>query len=1436
MDLPPPPPSAYLGVADEAPVERAYQARGSGEIRGYRELRSVRNHEVPDLVTIETKDPPQAFMNNFNLPLPATTENLPSLFRESDLTLQNNLRFHSDNSPVFLVLFRHLVFRFLKTPAFGAILDLNSPGRYYFKVLLVGIRMKQNFGTGGLPEEVIDGFQLPLETITVRIPGTRFTEPQFYFTLTQWLNSLGSFYFSRLQEASEAMTQRGAVNTYTSFMAIKTIRLMVVRGPSDMDFRIGCGGNLSTGKALLHYSYRGEKLLTHSVQTGFNNNCLFFALCFEEFKRSFSSPSANFNSFLSKRKGDFLFKTLDPVDLKAMTPDEINYFTVDLDDRVLLRKAILFFKTHLVIFLAASGGNGLRERSGKAINVELFYDSRSDPEVYDKVPVENNYFSFVADQLTEPVKKQDVQGSAARLHVYPILNDATSVYHQHKGFCEGCGVTYFKDPWNSKRSGHTCNAKKISFQEKNKVTQLIPYIPEWLEQDESNNVRLIDKDNMLQKTRVAFPFTNSRAIPEPKSKFANCPYTKKKHVIFYDFETLFSPEKLNEAEVYAVGFYTWWDDKYHAYFGETAMDDFLIFLLQKITFGCKLVAYNGAKFDALLIARASLDQRFIKLCEIHSFMVNAGELLSFCLSPKDQPKIVHRPFDLYKFTLTSLAKACKSAGCKFQKSIFPHDFITGWDKLNYYGQIPEEKYFPADCRDEVKKIREEGGEKAIWNLKKECLDYLHLDVMAMVELFHKEEATLKKIVSEHCGVQEFHLLGFFSISHFSNELANEFWRQQGIVIFPPHNVESYDLFKSGYLGGKVDYGCRFWESTAYAKIKAEPERAAEIYKETEDYMTYQDVTSLYPSIMLSYFFPMGAAIWLKKEAVDFVSTEFQKELFHPVTQRVEEPYSGIRYKILTALDRFFRNPDVEGPLAESKESFNMADIAKGEPLITSFICSYWEVTFQPPKDLRAPVHMYKSKGGKLQTDLYENRQWLYFPDVFSLLENGYRIIKVHHILTWSGFARHLRKTMLAAKSIKDKGSEIKDEVMRSKGKTLLNALYGKFGQQPNDKTFEICHNLTQFFKFITENVWMESTSCFDREKKHMVTMVYGVRRGSFIFSTKPTYLAGFVTAYSRLQNRRSVVDPILRKNPTSYLIGYHDTDSFCIRREDFDAIDPKWVIKNGETELFGQIKDDLASSSKQYGTLKTQEPVKIIRLMVIAKKVYFCEYLLPDGTVESTAACKGISQEVDKEIYEKVLKTPRVIGKEFITPFSMTKSFFSTTTLKRKAELEIAERKRKWKKNILEEYGNTVEALDRIAEEENDFIENTRLPAPEEIADEANTLFMIQKVVNSSRSFNKTPPDYRFIDLNTGRALPWGHVEITEEKEAEFKELFGVVYKPQQAIRFSYRNIPEISLSLINLEKLAEAGNPEQETPDEEIDPEVLAESLSFGFSDDYFQ
>ena len=247
-------------------------------------------------------------------------------------------------------------------------------------------------------------------------------------------------------------------------------------------------------------------------------------------------------------------------------------------------------------------------------------------------------------------------------------------------------------------------------------------------------------------------------------------------------------------------------------------------------------------------------------------------------------------------------------------------------------------------------------------------------------------------------------------------------------------------------------------------------------------------------------------------------------------------------------------------------------------------------------------------------------------------------------------------------------------------------------------------------------------------------------------------------------------------------------------------------------EEFGQVKNDIAKESKKFGALDNpeNEPIKIFKVEVIAKKVYLVSFILPDGTIESTQACKGISEEIPAENFEKACLNPQEGKKTVNISFQIKKNFYTKQSMKREAELYLENLEKKKAKIVVDDEMEMEAKISSLKKCQ--ISEEQRAELLEKGAEEHQNAGFLLRRSTATRTFNQNPSFYRMIDLKTGKAYPWGHPGITKEMEENFRKEFGGYEIKEKPLRWCYKNVAEVDLTRKFLEAedeklLEEEGN-----------------------------
>jgi len=361
-------------------------------------------------------------------------------------------------------------------------------------------------------------------------------------------------------------------------------------------------------------------------------------------------------------------------------------------------------------------------------------------------------------------------------------------------WCQKCQVQYLKS--------HTCNKKTVLWVAKNKKGENV-VVPRKIHQTEAFD---------------------------------------KKDIIFYDIETFKNGDELSITP-YAV---SWWvDGELHTQYGEGCFDRFLDIVL---TYENKYItAYNGAGFDFHFLAKTLL-ARGLKITDL---IMNGGSILTMKFGNN------LKMWDICRFTLSSLADACKAFGVRDDqaKTSFDHHKIKSWsDVLKYESEVRP---------------------------------YVQQDVIAMMAVFDG----LNEMFFEMFDV---HIVKFLTLSALSYSIWTTMFDAEYLEI---PDGRKYDFIRESLFGGRTYPMRREYTSKHYSDLMAvKDDKVAlkEMYSKLEDYVFVADVSSLYPASMKQYKYPTGKGKWdmnptsISKIGIYEVDLEVPKSLIVPILPRREK--------------------------------------------------------------------------------------------------------------------------------------------------------------------------------------------------------------------------------------------------------------------------------------------------------------------------------------------------------------------------------------------------------------------------------------------------------------------------------------------------------------------------------------------------------------------
>jgi len=288
----------------------------------------------------------------------------------------------------------------------------------------------------------------------------------------------------------------------------------------------------------------------------------------------------------------------------------------------------------------------------------------------------------------------------------------------------------------------------------------------------------------------------------------------KNQMLYFDLET-FKPEGTDKIVVYASSWFC--DGKYYQSYGKNSWNDFMEFVMkQKNKVIC---AYNGAGFDFHFI----MNDLIARGEELTNVILANSRLMSLTFGDN------MRLWDICLFTLSSLKDACKSFGVSSDnaKTEFDHFKIRSWEDV--------EKY------------------------RMEVEPYIKRDVMGMKEVVEKFSEMLYEVF-------QVHMTEFVTLSSMSYAL----WTGSVVDLLELPDTEKYEFIRQSLYGGRTYPMQREFTSKQYNEIvnAKTSEELKQTYKTMDDWIFNGDATSLYPTAMVKYEYPIGNSSWVETDSID----------------------------------------------------------------------------------------------------------------------------------------------------------------------------------------------------------------------------------------------------------------------------------------------------------------------------------------------------------------------------------------------------------------------------------------------------------------------------------------------------------------------------------------------------------------------------------------
>jgi hypothetical protein len=612
-------------------------------------------------------------------------------------------------------------------------------------------------------------------------------------------------------------------------------------------------------------------------------------------------------------------------------------------------------------------------------------------------------------------------------------------------------------------------------------------------------------------------------------------------------------------------------------------------------------AYNSSRFDSLFCT----DLKNVK----YGRMIKIGNTIKSASIESSGIKI--KLLDLLPFCLSSLDTACKTFKTEIKKQKFEianktslwytinmnregyndilnlpkiYDILKGTPKKScckhhmYFDNVVIYRYAVEEARNSLMINNEKCYRcelvKAVKDIRsgyKDWMTYLKFDVDSLQSLIYKVEDMYLDI--------GFSITNFVGLPGVAFDVMHSYCYNLA-KCYIPKDPSYIRLCREMYYGGRTIFFHSHWDSKLKPGVRWDSDQRQYlndinevIYKDIyDDYLVCLDMNSLYPSVMFLAGFPTGKPYLITPE-IDWMNKK-----------------------------HYIVKVDVEIP------------------------------------NIRYAIHPVRQGGGLIYPSNQTITGTYNDVDLREMLRDGYKVVKFHHGVyfensdkIFSNLVELLYNKRSEYKALHpDNPEQAKEYIM----KIVLNAMYGKFAEMIRNETlFFDKKGLLKYVKkiFKGSDKWMYNC-CKDAQKnldydpvelckKAKVDMV--LRGNQYMVSkrlenprvSKPCYIAGYVTAYSR-----RLMNELIRKVGPENIFA-SDTDSLYMRRSVMDKADLKF------TNDLGGFKNDYGE-----GNLITKARfLDIKRAYLEFSKEIKSEFLDKFGNVHP-ACIDPITEEVNKGV------------------------------------------------------------------------------------------------------------------------------------------------------------------------------------------------------------
>ena len=526
-------------------------------------------------------------------------------------------------------------------------------------------------------------------------------------------------------------------------------------------------------------------------------------------------------------------------------------------------------------------------------------------------------------------------------------------------------------------------------------------------------------------------------------------------------------------------------------------------------------------------------------------------------------------WDLSQHLAGSLKKCLKEFDCQCAKGDFDHTKIKNYQDVLTY--------------------------------RSEWLPYLEQDVRGLAELTVKYRQVIKQVL-EKANLPLIEPLNYVTLPNLSENV----WREtvenipidketrinKQLVHIPKEQQLIRDIRRATY-GGRVSPEVRMYVSPDWSKFEKlyreqkngvqNQEEVKKLYGECQDYLFKGDITSLYPSAMRYFEYPLGEPIQFDKE----VDLDECKEIARSLNEQ------------------------------EKQNQFLLLNV--------DMVSTNRKLTVSP---IPRPKYDHRGKRIGISWNIEDIKdEWYTDVDLELAIRHGFKITEVHQGYKWRGSGKVFDQfvdifyELKSEEDRKEKSGEQFNSSLRTTAKGILTNLYGKLLENPHKTETKIILSQDAFQKFFKEHAYITDITYLSQG----TAVTGGIRNKERAkLNTRPFHIGMFLLSYSRkiMLELMETIDPTL----SSHFFHYTDTDSLSIPSHLLSRLEGKINPFTGrewlETGLCGFVND-------------YKRDAKVLLEKACSPKNYFDIVVDCDGNFKESFKSKGIPLKLLEEVKEK---------------------------------------------------------------------------------------------------------------------------------------------------------------------------------------------------------